>query len=487
MKSIKSKILLAFTLLLLLNVLILVIGFGQFKKIAHRLNTIEMIFIPLSSQIASLANFSHLNENLNREIIDRYKTDSHFVDNIRSIQPRLFENKIRNQIFFIEQTIGNKNLNKSDWTQVLDLLNQLSKDNQSLIKAIEGIIQQNQTESEDQTLALKESVRNNIRLLSSRLNIIMKVNLNKAIQDQQRAVYMSTGLAVLTLIIAIIIGLIAIKTLTPLSRLQLLAKQIAAGDLSKRVNIKTGNEIESLANEINTMADAIEKRDFVLQEQQKQLIDTQKLAVIGQMVSKINHEIKNPLNALNLNLELLQDENLSQKARQALSTMFKQIERLSKAAEGYLNIAKKPQEQFKQIDIDELISNVEQLFKPQLIQKNIRFEKHLQTRPCIVFAHPSWMEQVLINLMRNAIEAVCENGTIDINVNQENGKTTLIIKDNGPGIDPNIKEQLFEPFCTTKTKGTGLGLAITKEMVTNMGGTITVSSTHQGSMFNIEL
>ncbi len=207
-------------------------------------------------------------------------------------------------------------------------------------------------------------------------------------------------------------------------------------------------------------------------------IEAERLATIGQMAAQVTHEIRNPLNSLGLNLELLRDEikklPSSQNAAKILDTLEGEIERLRMITERYLEVGRNRMVKRK-IDPVRVIRNLVDFMREELTSRKIAVEIK-SSGVSMLTADVNQLRQVLMNLIKNAAEAIGENGKITIECSEDNGQVVISIKDTGTGIDPALIPLLFTPFTTTKEGGSGLGLAVCRRIVAAHGGSIEASN-----------
>lgn len=181
---------------------------------------------------------------------------------------------------------------------------------------------------------------------------------------------------------------------------------------------------------------------------------TQRLAVIGKMLAQVTHEIRNPLNAMSLNVEMLSEETISPQGMEMLDIINKEIKRLEKTTERYLALSKPPELQIQLLDI---LPIVQQLIR----YEGEGVEYRIEGESIAVFLDENIIRRALRNLFRNAKEAGASHITITMSHNTDT--LCIDIIDNGQGLSEDTKDSLFEPFFTTKAQGTGLGLAICKQ------------------------
>jgi signal transduction histidine kinase len=218
-----------------------------------------------------------------------------------------------------------------------------------------------------------------------------------------------------------------------------------------------------------------------------------KLASLGEMVSGIAHEINNPLQAILLNIELLEATFRENDGSERLARIKESVLRIKRFVKELIIFAKEHGTRTEDTDINVLIGKTVEMLRNHLQIANVNVLLDLDKSPLIVKCNKNLFQQVIVNLLQNARDAIEESGkgsTIQIRSGLLPGKAFIEISDDGPGISEEIRTRVFDPFFTTKDieKGTGLGLNISRKVLENMGGTITVSaSTPNGASFRITL
>jgi signal transduction histidine kinase len=175
-------------------------------------------------------------------------------------------------------------------------------------------------------------------------------------------------------------------------------------------------------------------------------------------------------------------------AQEKLQIIQREVKRLE-AFLGELRDFLKPMVPAKrEMDLNELIQEVEGLMGSAAEEKGVMLENRLEPRLPKVEADPDQMEQVLVNLIKNALEATEERGRIILSTGFQDAQVWFSVKDTGKGMPPEVLDKIFHPFFTTKAKGTGLGLAVIHKIITDHRGTITVdSAAGEGSTFTVRL
>ncbi|WP_163537717.1 ATP-binding protein [Gracilibacillus sp. YIM 98692] len=218
---------------------------------------------------------------------------------------------------------------------------------------------------------------------------------------------------------------------------------------------------------------------------EKRMIQSEKLALVGEMAASSAHEIRNPLTVIHgflaLMAETLQEEDLE---KFNYTLMMKEMDRLYSIVEQMLLMSKQNEPNKEKIKIKQVLEELVPLLTNTLHAKGIDLSVQLQDE-CI-YADAKQLKQVLLNLIRNSMEAIESGGNIRISSQVKGKHYELFVEDDGSGIPEHIKKSLFEPFSTSKSNGTGLGLNVVKKIITNHGGDIKVyRSDERGTVFQI--
>ncbi len=255
--------------------------------------------------------------------------------------------------------------------------------------------------------------------------------------------------------------------------------------LEKKVKERTADLTASNA----LLSDEIEQRKLTqaqLNETQEELIQSAKLAVIGNMSASINHEINQPLTALrsySQNALSYQDRGQGDKARHNLKLIITLVDRLSNIVSQFKNFSKKSVGIAAQVCLQSCIDAAISLIKHQAQKESVQLTLKLPDEKVFILGDDIRLEQVLVNLFNNAMQAMSneENKQLNINVYLENEQAIIAIKDSGPGILAGNIDKIFEPFFTTKERiGLGLGLSISSRIIESMDGDLVVKNHENG-------
>lgn len=287
------------------------------------------------------------------------------------------------------------------------------------------------------------------------------------------------------------------RIVKPIQRLRHEASRIAGGDLSQPLAVHTGDEIEALADEfdrmriqlhqhIATLEDKVEERTRELKENQaekermtEQLIQAEKVAAIGTMVSGIGHEINNPLYVIMGRAEAIRDEKAVSACNEYAQDIIKHTKHISaivKNLSGYVRPAS--QHELEKTDVLEELSEALAMAKISSLNDQVEIHKSFAPVPEIL-AKPEEIQQVFFNVIRNGLQAMAgKNGTLEVSTAFEGGQVCIRIQDSGAGIRTEHLGKIFDPFFTTKgpDEGEGLGMFIVRKIVNKYNGTITLES-----------
>lgn len=312
-------------------------------------------------------------------------------------------------------------------------------------------------------------------------------------RNETMGIYIGITLAGMALAL-IISYFLASGILKPINRLVCASKRLAKGDLTQRVKLTSKDEIGELAEAFNFMASSIKERDEQLKVRAQQKIqESERLASLGRLSAGIAHEINNPLGAILIYSNLLLEESEQQDSRREnLKKIVRESIRCKEIVKGLLDFARKAEPKKEPANINEILERVLSLVEKQVLFQNIRITRTLQPQLPMVMIDKTQIQQVFMNIILNAAEAMQGIGSLTIGTQLlEDGQSVEIeFTDTGCGISKENMKRLFEPFFTTKEEvgGIGLGLAISYGIIKNHGGNIEVkSNVGQSTTFLIKL
>lgn len=234
-------------------------------------------------------------------------------------------------------------------------------------------------------------------------------------------------------------------------------------------------------------ADLYENLQNALQQEKairNQLVQNERLAIMGRLLASVSHELNNPLQAIQNALFLLKEETgLSVQGRNDLEIVLAESERMAGLIEQLRDTYRPPQvDEFKEIQVNNVIEDVYALLATHLRKNQIAFEFHPDQDLPVLIAQPDQIRQVILNLFINAVEAMSEGGKLTVSsAFVKDAKEVLVsISDTGAGISAGIMPFIFDPFITNKKEGTGIGLTISHEIVIKHGGRIAAENNADG-------
>ena len=309
-------------------------------------------------------------------------------------------------------------------------------------------------------------------------------------------------LAVITIaFLSFVLGFLFFKFVNvPIKKLTETMKNAEKGDLTVRVNVKSRDEMGSLAENLNIMIEKLNLAKEEAEEYHQELIQrADRMASIGELASGIAHEIRNPLAGIQGAIQILAEGFPKEDPRiQVADEIQKQIYKLERLVKDLLNYAKPVPTNYSPTDINGLVDKVVSFFVTQQgLSKNLKIEKKFFSSLPKTMINPSSMEQAFLNIILNAQKAMPKGGTFTVSTvalpqRKDDGKEVhevqIIFEDTGVGIPGENLPKIFNPFFSTRSDGTGLGLSITKNIVEQHGGKIEVESqVNTGTKFIITL
>jgi signal transduction histidine kinase len=242
----------------------------------------------------------------------------------------------------------------------------------------------------------------------------------------------------------------------------------------------------------------VERRTAALRteiEERKRLehlkLQAERLAVVGSMAAQVAHEIRNPLGAISLNLDLIGEEvnaHPSGEGQMLLREMRLQVLRIHQVLQEYLRFGRMPKSERAVLSLDRWLEEKLNFVQPLLDQNHVDLRRKLDPDLPPVQADADQLWEALLNLIRNAVDAMPAGGNLTVSAKRSGGAALVSISDNGRGMSEEEARNLFVPFFTTKGDGTGLGLAYAHQVVSEHGGRIDCSTARgKGSTFSIQL
>ncbi|HEY3816432.1 MAG TPA: ATP-binding protein [Polyangiaceae bacterium] len=374
----------------------------------------------------------------------------------------------------------------------LDAVEQLLEGDPALFERLYAAIASGDRDGINRVLvslgALEHDADKRLRVLAGRVSGSIDALSNAARERELRSIWALAVLAALTLAVGIVVSLHVRRLLAPLARVTERARSVARGDLEAR-------PVEPSDDEIGQLEGAFEKMVSGLSRAQALALSNERLAAIGKMAAHVTHEIRNPLSAMGLNVELLEEEIAqssgpgdSAEVKNLLAAIQREVQRLEHLSEEYLRVARLPEPRMEADDVATAVREIVAFARPEIEQARCTVAIHVEPdlRPALF--DEAQLRQALLNLLRNAREAMPEGGPIEVRVEAGGMSVIIDVDDRGGGIPEPIRARVFDPFFSTKGEGTGLGLAITRHIVEAHGGNVTCERREGGgTRFRIAL
>jgi len=299
------------------------------------------------------------------------------------------------------------------------------------------------------------------------------------------------ALAVMGALLILVVAWFSRRATRPISSLTEAARRVASGDLDFDVKPKRNDEIGALATTFNEMLGDLRRK----RELEEQLRRAEHSAVVGRLASGIAHEIRNPLNFMNLSIDHLQarvapeDPSTRAEHTRILSMIKEEIARLNRMVSDFLSYGRPARLDFREIDAHLLLGEIAEFVKAQADEQHVCIELRVEgDQSTMLEADAKQLRTCFSNLIINAIQAMPHGGQLTITLRPDDTEQVILISDTGVGIPESAREQIFEPYYSTKETGIGLGLPLTRKIIEEHGGKIEVGNTDEvGTTFIVTL
>ena len=305
----------------------------------------------------------------------------------------------------------------------------------------------------------------------------------------------------LTIVIALVlmVGLAAMGAAVYMQRrVRMAERQHLQHEAREQLERRVAERTSDLATVNQQLKQEVTERraaEQQLRKTQSELIQAGKLAALGQMSAALSHEFNQPLAAVRTyadNAAVLIDRHRIPEARESIDRIAGLVDRLASISRHLRNFARKPNEQLRAVSLSDVVGDTTEIIAWRLRDAGIDFEVDLGTAPIHVRAGSVRLQQVLVNIISNAADAVegTDDRRISLTARRHGRKVEIVVRDSGPGVAPGIAERIFDPFFTTKgmNKGLGLGLSISYNIIKDFRGEIVVSNHPKGgAQFTITL
>jgi len=291
-----------------------------------------------------------------------------------------------------------------------------------------------------------------------------------------------TGIAVL---IGSVLSFSLSRVITkPLYALVGFTHTLSKGEFGTRVDIKSRDEVGELAATFNNLSHELEAYRNKMEDSYKQMLRTEKLTALGGLSAGLAHEIRNPLTSIMVLFRAFKDN--PGLTREDMRVVLSAAEQMDEILARFLRFVRGDEFNPSEVYINPVIKEVLNLTQHQAKNQSVKVEMDLRKLPPVKADRPL-IEQAIMNLVLNGMEAMPGGGTLTVSSREENGYLVVSVKDTGPGIPEDIQGKIFDPFFTTKGDGTGLGLSIAFNIVNLHNGDIRFESDGGGTLFTMKI
>ena len=211
-------------------------------------------------------------------------------------------------------------------------------------------------------------------------------------------------------------------------------------------------------------------------------------AQLRQMLGGVAHEIRNPLGGIEIYAGLIADDlPEGDERKEHIQKVRQEVRKLDQVISDFLNFARPAPPVAESVPVETLVADAAFLLQPDMVRAGVTYLSDI-AEGVRLYADPEQVKRMLCNLMKNAVQAMCDGGTLMVRARSERNAVSIEVADSGPGIAESVRAQLFEPFFTTREKGSGLGLAVVSQTVADNGGHLELESDEgRGTVFKVVL
>lgn len=314
-----------------------------------------------------------------------------------------------------------------------------------------------------------------------------------SLEKSRKALFISMVKVIIITVVFVFLGYLLVLYLSqifvkPITDITQAMAKTTYDNLELHVDIKGDDEFSYLVSQLKDMLFRIKSANEELKKRNEMLIQSEKLASIGVLASGIAHEINNPLGGL-FNCVHILKEKRGEDLNKYLPLIEDGLTRIKNTITKLLWMARKKDDKEEMLSLNDVVESILQFVNYQIAKKNIVMKKEIE-EDLVLYASRSSLEQIFLNLIINAYQAIEQKGKIYIRARRDGEVIHIEVEDTGTGIPKEHLRSIFDPFFTTKKpgEGTGLGLWLTYEIIKNMNGKITVRSEEGvGTIFYINL
>jgi signal transduction histidine kinase len=235
----------------------------------------------------------------------------------------------------------------------------------------------------------------------------------------------------------------------------------------------TEGGLDELQERMKGVVKQIEQIVLTLQQREREVLRAEQLAAVGQLAAGVAHEIRNPLTSIKLLVQAGRDDKQSGLQSDDMAVIEHEIRRMERTLQTFIDFARPPRLERARHNLSELVDRALKLVRTRAAKQAVSIQFQPPFEPIESDVDGGQLQQVLINLILNALDVMPNGGQLDVRLERGAGNAqTITVRDNGPGIAPTLLPRLFEPFVSSKQTGLGLGLVVSKRIVEEHGGTL---------------
>jgi two-component system NtrC family sensor kinase len=493
--SVATKVFLGFVAVLVCSAAVSAYGVARLHRIGEGLSLLSRPYTPLARAVSTLEAFHKERVRNTDYLLDAAdpKTRSNFIALDRN-QARV----VGERLAFAQQLVAGAQRTATD-RDILDRiavrLDDIAADVAKEQTAAEAVISRLEKaargpDAEDAITRLR-AVQRVVDYKVKDLGLWLQEQMNRGVDEaekQERAArWALVALSGTALLAGLLVTWLSQRALRPIRTLTEAAQRLGRGSPdSVAVPEKGGDELAVLAREFNAMAQRLAARERELRAQGEALLRSERLAAIGRIAAQITHEIRNPLSSISLNAEELGER--APQTRELCEAIVREVDRLTAITEEYLRFARLPKPQLQRADVNDTLRELLEFVRSELDSAGVRVSLSLSPGLPRVLADVAQLRQLLLNLLRNAREAMSSGGSLRVTSRGSKGMVEIEVRDSGPGIPAERLPRIFDPFFTTKERGTGLGLAMAQEIAQEHAGQLVCESAPgRGTTFTLRL
>jgi signal transduction histidine kinase len=331
-----------------------------------------------------------------------------------------------------------------------------------------------------------------VSLTSPAWTIVSSASVDEFAPPFARTRLVNLGLMLLVAVVITLAFLLTTRRMTrSLRSLTAAADQVAEGNFEPALPVAGSDEVGKLSAAFAIMVDQV--RDML-----RRIQESRHLAVVGQFASQLSHEIRNPLTSIKLNLQSLQRDaaagRIPEDSARPVDICLREVNRLDRVVRGVLDVARTRATRREPCSVHVALADALEVLRAQIEEQSIEVQEDLRASHDTVLGDPEQLKGVFLNLLLNAAEAMPEGGTLRVWTETRDAAQTGVsvigvrVADEGPGVSPELREKIFEPFFSTKAEGVGFGLALAQHAVEEHDGTLTLEDGAEvGAVFVVEL